>query len=100
MGTDFQIPEEALERFVGRRFKTISTITGATIEGIVHSIVQLHDMTEFSGLLKGDKTFSRLELFVRSTVGNLYDFHLCSFEHSITLTPEEVKAASVNNFII
>jgi len=100
MGTDFEIPEKALERFVGRRFKTTSTITGATIEGIVHSIVQLHDVTEFSGLLKGDKTFSRLELFVRSTAGNLYDFHLCSFEHTITLTAEEADAALVKKFIL
>lgn len=100
MNCDFQIPEEALKVFVGRRFKTTSTITGATIEGIVYYIFQRFSITDMKRLRIEKGTYSTLELFVVSTEGNHYDFHLCSFEHSITLTPEEVKAASVNNFII
>lgn len=97
---EFYLPEDVCDQFVGRKFIAISEHTGAEIKGIVHSIHQGHNITKINNYFK-EGTYSELNLYVRSTMGNLYDFHRCSFEHTFTLTAEQAdKAYSDNKFIL
>jgi len=98
---EFYLPEDVCDQFIGRKFIAISEHTGAEIKGIVHSIFQRHNFTHLTKYPSGEGTYTQLELYVRSTMGNLYEFHRCSFEHTFTLTAEQAdKAYSDNKFIL